>query len=221
MNRGVIFLALALGGLLPGRGQPLQIGLGLSGIAYVGDLSDPGLAYPRIQAGGELWLQRESGRRLRPLLSLSLGRFADQYDAELPSLPPGFVPPTYVETRFWTGDLRLQYRLFPQGKWQPSLSAGAGLIGFSPRDPNGRRLLRATDSRPAGETYNTVVPQLPLGAALHYRIHPQLRVGLAGTYRFVPSDYLDNIGAWGGREGFDALYMLSLQVQLSLPGSRS
>ncbi|TAE55075.1 MAG: hypothetical protein EAZ89_06060, partial [Bacteroidetes bacterium] len=196
-----VLLMLMLPALLPAQDSlkrtPLQVGLGFSAFSYVGDLSDPGLGYQRVYPGGEISLQPGNQKALRVQFHAGFGKFADQYDGELPAAPVGVTPPTFVQTQVIHGDLRLSYRLFPRAILQPYVSAGAGLLFFSPRDQNNRRLLAVSSSRPEGETYNTAIPQLPLAAGLQGRITPQVSLSLDYTYRFIPSDYLDNTGQTG------------------------
>lgn len=219
-----ILKRMALSGLLCGpllawaQPAPVQIGFALTANAYTGDYNEPATAFQRVYPGGHFSLQKENGQALRVALTGGFGTFAGQYEGSFPPLPPGVTPPRFVETRFFYGDLRLSYRFFAQKKWQPYLSAGAGLIVFNPRDGEGRRLLMRSDTRVEGEVYNNVIPQLPLTAGLHYRIHPWVRLGLGYTYRFVPTDYLDNVGQLGSQAGFDALHALEIGLDFLLGG---
>ncbi|RMG71444.1 MAG: hypothetical protein D6722_06820 [Bacteroidetes bacterium] len=219
MNRWLaIVLIIGACGPMQGWAQqaPLQVGLSLTANAYSGDYTEPATAFQRVYPGGHFSVQKENGQALRVSLTGGFGGFSDQYEGRFPPLPQGVDPPTFVATRFVYGDLRLTYRFFPGGKLQPYVSAGAGLIVFAPRDAEGRRLLIQSDTRLEGETYNTVIPQLPASVGLRYRLHPILRVGLGYTYRFVPTDYLDNTGQAGTRAGFDALHALDIGLDFIL-----
>ena len=213
---------LALGGLLLApvlawaQPAPVQVGISLTANAYSGDYTEPATAFQRVYPGGHFSLQKENGQALRVSLTGGFGGFADQYEGEFPALPAGVTPPAYVDTRYFYGDLRLSYRFFARRKVQPYVSAGAGLIVFNPRDEAGRRLRVQSDTRVEGEVYNTVIPQLPVSAGLHYRLHPAVRIGLGYTYRFVPSDYLDNTGQLGNRTGYDALHTLEVGLDFLL-----
>jgi LysM repeat protein len=199
--------------------RPLKVGLGMSGIMYYGDLSDDGTLFHRIYPGANLSIQSEGKRNLRMQLNAGFGRFAEQYDFDKPSLPEGVFPVNFVETSFFYGDLRLKYRLLKKRRVQPYLSAGAGFMIFSPQDENGKFLSEALRTRPEGETYNTAVPQMPLSAGVQARISPILWLGLEYTYRYTPTDYLDNVGQLGRRPGNDQLHnlLVTLYFNLSKP----
>lgn len=191
----------------------------MSGSMYIGDLTDDETMFHRINPGLNISLQSEGYRNLRGQLNAGFGRFSDQYDSDPPELPKGIFPVNFVETSFFYGDLRLKYRLFKKRSIQPFVSAGAGFLIFSPQDANGKFLSDAILTRPEGEFYNTAVPQLPMSAGVQARITPLLWIGAEYTYRYVPTDYLDNIGELGRRPGNDQLHqvMVSLYFNLSEP----
>ncbi|GAB4427460.1 MAG: hypothetical protein OHK0039_45800 [Bacteroidia bacterium] len=187
--------------------KPLQVGLGLTGSTYTGEFTEQGSALSRVYPGGHISLQSQDSAALKVELTGGFGRFADQYDLG----KPGGSDLTFIETQFYYGDLRLRYRFLPRRRVQPYLAAGAGLIVFTPRDADGRRLDRPSDTL----SYNNVIPQLPLGAGVRVRLTPIVGLGLEYTYRFVPSDYLDHI-VDPARKGFDALHAVQLMILFTL-----
>lgn len=191
----------------------------MSGSMYIGDLTDDETMFHRIYPGANISLQSEGYRNLRAQLNAGFGRFSEQYDTEPPELPKGIFPVNFVETSFFYGDLRLKYRFFKRKQIQPFISAGAGFLIFSPRDASGKFLSDAILTRPEGEFYNTAVPQLPMTAGVQARITPIMWLGAEYTYRYVPTDYLDNIGQLGRRPGNDQLHqvMVSLYINMSAP----
>lgn len=199
--------------------RPLKVGLSMSGSMYIGDLTDDETMFHRIYPGANISLQSEGYRNLRGQLNAGFGRFSEQYDTEPPELPKGIFPVNFVETSFFYGDLRLKYRFFKRRSIQPFVSGGAGFLIFSPQDENGKFLSDAILTRPEGEFYNTAVPQIPLAAGVQARITPLLWLGAEYTYRYVPTDYLDNIGELGRRPGNDQLHqvMVSLYFNLAEP----
>ncbi|MDX1908584.1 MAG: hypothetical protein SF053_16220 [Bacteroidia bacterium] len=200
------------------QGQPtdtlrgVEVGLYLSGYSYAGEYTDPGAYNRRVYPGGAFYIQQVGTRRLRMQACGVFGQFADQYDNLEPPPQPGVSIPTFIITRIVAGDLRLQYRPLPGLRVQPWISAGAGLIYFSPRDKNGRKLADNTNTRPDGTSYNTVIPQIPLSGGVYARINRHLNLGLGYTFRFIPSDYLDNSGA--GLAGFDQLHALQAGLDI-------
>lgn len=189
-------------------GSPLQIGLGLSGIAYVGDLSSTATQFQRVHPGGNISLQRVSSRPLDLQVNGGFGNFVEQTESSASSQIN-----TFVDTRFVYGDLRIRYRLLLRKKVQPYLSAGAGVLVFSPRDQEGKFLIRNSGTRKdSEEKYNTAVPQLPVSGGIYMKINHIAGISFDYTYRFTPTDYLDNISQLGKRRGFDALHALQLSV---------
>ncbi|MEZ4772141.1 MAG: outer membrane beta-barrel protein [Bacteroidia bacterium] len=188
--------------------NPLQIGFGLSGIAYVGDLSSTATQFQRVHPGGNLSLQRASTNALDLQANGGFGNFVEQTESSTSTQIN-----TFVDTRFVYGDLRIRYRFMVHKKFQPYLSAGAGVLVFSPRDQEGKFLIRNKGTRKdSEEKYNTAVPQLPVVGGIYMKINQIAGLSFDYTYRFTPTDYLDNISQLGKRRGFDALHALQLSV---------
>ncbi|MEM6804716.1 MAG: outer membrane beta-barrel protein [Bacteroidota bacterium] len=195
---------------------PLQAGFSFAGVSYTGDYSDGASSLSRVYPGANLSIQSTNPRPLKLQLNLGFGKFAEQYDTDAPSLPPEVEIPTFIETSFIYGDLRLKYHFFNQKKFQPYLSAGAGVMFFSPKDQDGKKLVRRPSSRLEGEDFNDIVPELPLSAGVHFHLTRSLWIDLSYTYRYTPTDYLDNLGLAGGNNGFDALHAVQLGLQIDL-----
>lgn len=194
----------------------VEVSLGMDGIAYFGDFYERNSRLLRIYPGFNAQLQRYTRGGLGVQLNGGYGQFADQYDQPLPIADVDGAPLTFVSTRFIYGDLRVAYRLNLGQRWQPYASIGAGLVRFTPRDRDGRLLQNRSATRPDGEDYNAIVPQLPGTLGLRVWLTSSVAAGLAYTYRFVPSDYLDNLGVSGDRPGFDNLQSLTLFLSFSL-----
>lgn len=195
----------------PAEERGIQLGLSLDGIAYRGDLSEPGSSL-RIQLGGHLMLQSAKSAPLKAQACFGFGQVMEQADGPVQINHT----PAFFQTRFWYGDLRVSWQPMPGRRWQPMLSLGAGLMQFTPRDQTGRNLSTRPQTREPGEDYNAIIPQLPAQVGLFCQLTPLVAIGASYTYRFVPSDYLDNLGNRGSRPGFDALQALSLHMRLSI-----
>ena len=196
--------------------ESLQIGFGLTGTSYIGDFSDEEVFVPRIYPGGNISLQIRSTRLLSFQVNGGFGKFADQYDLSSPDLPDGVTASSFVETRFIYGDLRLHLRLMPRSRIQPYLSVGAGILHFSPRNEEGKKLENRTNTRLEGENYNSLIPELPAVAGVRMKLNRTLDISLDYTFKYTPTDYLDNIGLIGNREGFDALHAIQLTLYVAL-----
>jgi LysM repeat protein len=161
----------------------------------------------------------EGPKRLKVQLNAGFGKFAEQYDVVKPSTDPNIRVNTFVETSFWYSDLRLKYRFPLSYRFHPFLTAGAGVLSFTPRDESGRSLEGATFSREADEVYSTIIPQIPVGAGVQARLNQSVSFSLEYLFRYTPTDYLDNIGRLGTRDGNDFLhgFQLSMYFTLSPP----
>ena len=222
MKQSLLLICILLVGFTIAYAQPrdkpkgFQVSLGFDGIAYFGDFYEQNSRLIRVHPGFNFQLQRYHRRAFSLLLNGGFGQFADQYDQALPVLDEQGTPITFVETRFIYGDLRVSYEPPMQGRWQPYVTLGAGLIRFSPFDRDGRPLINRGASREEGEDYNAIIPQLPASLGFRTRLTKVVSAGAAYTYRFVPSDYLDNLGVQGSRQGFDDLHSLTLFLSFDI-----
>lgn len=196
--------------------EGVEVGLSLSGISYLGDFSEGEGAFRRFHPGLDIALQQRHDRPLQFQFHGGFGKFADQFEGSWPQVN-GVDPVNFVETSFFYGDLRLAFRPLPQKRVQPFVALGAGLMYFIPRDQDGKQLPPRTQTRDESEeSYNRVIPQLPATLGGMAQLNRRLKLKLAYTFRFVPSDYLDNTGALGAREGFDSLHAIVLGLHFAI-----
>lgn len=195
---------------------PLQAGFSFSGISYTGDYSDGASALSRVYPGANLSLQSSNPRALKLQFNAGFGKFAEQYDTSSPNFPPGVDIPTFIETSFIYGDLRLKFHLLNNRNFQPYVSVGAGVMHFSPKDQDGRKLIRRTATRLEGEDFNDIIPELPLSGGIHFHLTRRVWMNASYTYRYTPTDYLDNVGLAGENNGFDALHSVQLGIYITL-----
>ncbi|MEM6265616.1 MAG: LysM peptidoglycan-binding domain-containing protein, partial [Bacteroidota bacterium] len=123
---------------------------------------------------------------------------------------------TFVQTSFFVSDLRLQLRILKNTKFQPYLAVGGGMMLFNPRDEEGNFLGENIFTRESGESYNTTIPMIPLAAGVQMRVNRIISLSMEYNYRVIPSDYLDNVGRLGKRDGDDILQGLQLSVHFNL-----
>lgn len=195
---------------------PAQAGFSFSGISYTGDYSEGASSLSRVYPGANFSIQSSNPRPLKLQLNAGFGKFAEQYDTDSPNIPPGVEIPTFIETSFIYGDLRLRYHFFNNKNFQPYLSAGAGIMFFSPKDQDGKRLVRRTSTRLEGEDFNDIIPELPLSAGFYFHMTQQVWMDISYTYRYTPTDYLDNLGLAGENNGFDVLHSINLGLHITL-----
>lgn len=180
-----------------------RIGFSLNGFAYLGDLNEPGLGIVRVSSGGEISIEAVKSRPFGVSFHGGFGQFTEQWDN--PDSQPGT---RFVQTPFLHGDFRVHARAFQTKSFQPYVSVGAGILSFTPKDVDGFPLEEGN--------YNTMIPQLPGSAGLRWQVNPMIGFDLSYTWRFTPTDFLDNIGSEGGRSGFDALHAVNLGISFDL-----
>lgn len=180
-----------------------RIGFSLNGFAYLGDLNEPGVGIIRVSSGGEISIEAIKSRPFGVSFHGGFGQFTEQWDN-----PDGQPGTRFVQTPFLHGDFRVHARAFQTKSFQPYVSVGAGILSFTPKDVDGFPLEEGN--------YNTMIPQLPGSAGLRWQVNPMIGFDLSYTWRFTPTDYLDNIGSEGSRSGFDALHAVNLGISFDL-----
>lgn len=190
--------------------KPLRLGLGLLATGYSGDLNTGSSPFERFYPGAALSLQFASEKLLSPQLNGGFGKFIAQ-DRDL-SAVDGVQPNTFVQTPFFFVDLRLKARFLRQKAIHPYLSAGIGMLGYTPRDADGNNLIDNFATRQEGETFGSMSANFPLHAGIEFVMNPVLMLGLEYGIRPTTTDYLDNIGQLGLRSGNDMLQTIALSV---------
>ncbi|MEZ4684548.1 MAG: LysM peptidoglycan-binding domain-containing protein [Bacteroidia bacterium] len=216
----LLFLVSGTGAQAQLGTKNLKLGIGMLTTMYQGDLSMDESGSVRVYPGANLSIQSQRIRRIQLQLNAGFGRFADQYDNGMPAAPEGVQPVSFVETSYFYGDLRLRLTPFPWHRIRPYGSVGAGFLIFSPKDLNGKFLSDAILTRPPGENYNTSVPQLPLSLGIQTELTGLLGAGIEYTYRFTPTDYLDNVGSLGNHDGYDRLHNVTFSLYFNFSGRR-
>lgn len=205
--KALLFVLLIIGFLPDSIAQRAdkvtRIGFSLNGFAYLGDLNEPGVGIVRVSAGGEISIEAVKPRPLGVSFHGGFGQFTEQWDN-----PDGQPGTRFVQTPFLHGDFRVHARAFQTKAFQPYLSVGAGILSFTPKDVDGFPLEEGN--------YNTMIPQLPGSAGLRWQVNPMIGFDLSYTWRFTPTDFLDNIGSEGSRSGFDALHAVNLGISFDL-----
>ena len=114
MRTGFVFLIIIWMFRLTGWGQPdnppLQIGLGLVGFSYHGDLTTQERNFLRAHPGGNLSIQFDGARPLQFQINAGYGRFVEQIDGEPVPFNAQITPNNFVETSFFYSDLRFRYQ---------------------------------------------------------------------------------------------------------------
>ena len=213
-----IIIFLLAPALLMGQkgGIPLKLGFGLAGFTYTGDFTEENGNIQRYSPGGNVSLQFAGRKSLQFQLNAGFGKFTEQNDGPV-FIPMGdIVPNDFVETSFFYTDIRLRYIFLRNLPVRPFLGVGTGLLFFSPRDQDGNYLGEDIFSRLEEEVYLTTIGNFPLSAGIDVRLSYRLGLGVEYIHRITPSDYLDNIGKLGPKEGNDLLRSFQFSIYLSL-----
>lgn len=195
---------------------PLQVGVGMMGISYLGDLTNEDTYLRRIHPGGSISIQFAGKAFLQPQFNVGFGKFTEQNDLRTLNSTTEATPNTFVETSLFFTDLNLRGRFLRKRAIQPVIGLGLGLVFFNPKDQEGNYLGENIFTRLPNEQYNTTVPSFSGMAGVVGRLNSILSMSLEYTFRYVNSDYLDNIGQLGSRSGNDRLQHIKVGLLLTL-----
>lgn len=210
----LLFLAiLSLGSWASAQRKPLKTGIGMLGAAYMGDMNNNGTELYKFYPGINASFEFASHRRVVPQLCGGYGKFVAQ-NRDL-GVVEGIRLNTFVETSFFFADLRIKYRFRKDRKIIPYLSAGFGLLNYTPHDIEGNGLSDNISTRPDGEIYSSLAASLPLTAGCEFKLSPLLSVSMEANHRRSGTDFLDNIGSLGTRKGNDHLNTASITMHLT------
>jgi hypothetical protein len=108
-------------------------------------------------------------------------------------------------------NLTFQVQLFPENSFtrrkfaNPYAYGGVGIMQFNPTaEYNGTRYaLRPL--RTEGIRYGSFAAAFPIGAGVRFRINPYFNISLDGGYRFLTTDYMDDVssGIYPNPNSFD------------------
>lgn len=191
-----------------------QLSVGVSHNAYRGDLGDT------YQSGGlavNVGYMFSHSKKLHGGLHAAVGTFSGY---ELSGTSPDFnaeaLPNTYFRSSFFSAHYSLQYDILRRDRWLLYISQGLGLIRFSPQDEFGNALPDMPETRAEGENYGAAAAVLPTQVGVDFYLPNQLGVGLKVGWLNTTTDYLDNIGQLGNRDGNDNVMQVMLQLHIPL-----
>lgn len=204
------------------KSKPTLVSALLTANSYTGDMT-PLSNRPSLQPGLQLGLRSGAAQRLAPYLHLGFGRMVAENRAlgpvtvstGLPDPPTVLIQPnTYAETFYVHTDIGFQLNLLRSyRKAAPFLSAGLGVLAFTPRAFDGIPLVRKRSTRaPSEQSFEALALSFPLAAGFDARISEVLGLRAAYVFRPTTTDYLDNIAALGNRSGNDRLHHFQLGI---------
>ena len=199
--------------------QALQLGLGLNSFSYLGDLTFDGGAR-RFHPGVDISLQAANSKAFRIQTRFGFGKFVEQLDNGFFQSEDDILPNSFVETDILYVDLNFTYHFFKRKVIQPFVSAGLGLLFFTPKDQLGNPLGENIFTRRAEEVYGSNTLSFPLYGGLEFKLNQTIQLEIAYLYRLSLTDYLDNIGELGTHVGNDAIQGLRLGFYFNLLGDK-
>ena len=190
----------------------MDLGVGISGNVYVGDLNYKFYNIRNVYPGVTISTRFSRKDHFYSAFNLSYTSLSEQlHDGEqLVVNGPDYKASPFFSTKIYSLDYRLQYILLKKPNFSPYFKAGIGLMRFTPTDINGVNLATNLYSRPEIESYAVFNYYAPLAFGFQYKINSQLWMNIDYTHYFLGTDYLDNIGSIGAKQGND--YYQAIQV---------
>ena len=170
---------------LSANAQETEIGFGIGGFKYFGDMSR-GINIKAISPGGNAFFRTNLNKELSFRVGLTAGKltgsdsktpidiFSDNRNASFSIFL--FEVSTVFEYHFlnWRQENSIL-------RWTPYLFGGISMFGIS-----------GMEDKPT--EYSNVQPAIPFGVGIKYIINPKWYIGFELGYRKTFFDYLDNIG---------------------------
>jgi hypothetical protein len=189
---------------------PIFLDLGVSANAYSGDLS----SYAKWTACYHIGLTFNKNEKLNGRLNVSFGfitgenrTYTFQGISNEPAKPNRFFSTSLLDISY-----SLRYHFIKTKRLALYISQGFGIMQFTPKDENGRRLADLLDSRPFDENYGNITMVLPTSLGINYWLKNGYGIGLQAGFVNPQTNYLDNIGQWGNKAGNDQIFQLRFFV---------
>jgi hypothetical protein len=183
--------------------------LGISANAYQGDLS----SYQHWTAVYHLGIKFNQSGKLNSRLGISTGFLTGEN--RFYAFPDG-TPNNFFRASVISIDYELHFHLIKRRNCMLYLSQGISLIRFNPKNDVGNEFVNLTDTRAIDETYGNIAFALPTGIGAAYILKNGYGIGAQAQILNLQSDYLDNIGLWGVKQGNDNALRFKLFVYAPL-----
>lgn len=121
-------------------------------------------------------------------------------------------PNQFVQTNYQGIALMPRVRLVELRGFHVHATLGIGVLRFQACDDAGQDLIDLPDTRNVNEVYGASSIHLPIQLQVGYLWPNQIGWQLQAGFHNPLTDYLDNIGELGGREGNDQMLAVSLMV---------
>ena len=187
--------------------------IGVSANAYRGDLS----GYDKFTACYHLGYKFNEGKRVNARVGIGFGfltgenrlyRFTDAN------------PNNFFRTPIFHISGELHFNLLKTRNIMLYLSQGIGFLQYDPKTEKGEKLADLTNTRAIDEQYGKISVMLPTGAGAVYVLKNSYSFGIQATFLNTQTDYLDNIGRYGIRDGNDNVFSLRFFMYAPLQFSK-
>ena len=164
--------------------QQTEIGFGLGGFKYSGDLSR-GINLRSIEPGGTVFFRNNISEAASFRVGLTAGGLSGS-DAITPIDPAAEVRDASFDIFLFEVSTVFEYHFLKwrqehtQVRWTPYLFGGLAIFGIS-----------GEDEKPA--EYSNIQPSIPFGLGFKYVLNPKWYLGLEFGARKTFFDYLDNL----------------------------
>lgn len=195
----------------------IDLGLGVDGNAYLGDLNLRAWLPHRVGLGFSFAARFSKKQSLFHQFQLGIINVTEENNQKQVLNTQNIYEPSYFfSTNIYYTSYQLEYFFFKKYAFSPYLKAGFGLSRFTPFDKDGNNLSVNTFSRNIDENFSNLSYFLPIGAGLQYKIGTKCFFTLDYTYHILGTDYIDNIGQAGKETGKDAFQSLRCGIMLRI-----
>ena len=210
INKASIFVFLMLTGLTRLNAQEAEVGFGIGGLTYTGEL-ERGYNFLNNRPAGTIFYRLNINEAVALKFPITFGILRDSDNN--PTDPFASRRDASMSIFLMEGSLQFEYNFLKfrdniYQRWSPYFFGGVGLFMFS---GEGERTT----------TYSNVQFVLPFGMGLKYIMNPRWIVGLEFGFRKTFFDYLDNVSdgdptlknfQYGNRLENDWYYFLGLTL---------
>lgn len=195
----------------------IDMGLGLDGNAYLGDLNLRAWQPQRVGLGYSFAARFSKKQRFFSQFQIGKINVTEQSSQKQVLNIQNIYEPTYFfSTNIFYASYQIEYFFLKKYLFSPYVKAGFGLSRFTPFDKEGNNLSVNTFSRKIDENFSNLTYFIPIGAGLQYKIGAKCFLTLDYTYHILGTDYMDNIGQAGKETGKDAFQSLRCGIMLRI-----
>ncbi len=171
------------------KAQESEVGFGIGGFKYVGDISR-GISLRSIKPGGTAFFRTNMSKAVSFKAAITAGKIGAS-DERTPIDPFAELRSASFDIFIFEASTVFEYHFLKWReensiiRWTPYLFGGLGIFGIS-----------GMDEKP--DEYSNIQPVIPFGIGFKYVINPKWYLGLEIGARKTFFDYLDNVSPGDG-----------------------